>query len=210
MSLLVKRLPVGQLETNCFLAWDEETSKGVVIDPGDDADFIIQAILDERVSIEAIIATHGHFDHVLAVNELKMSFDAPFVMHSKDEFLLNRMRETTQHFAGFDPGPAPKVDEYFDDVKKFGFGNVRLEIIPTPGHTPGSVALHSEEDSVLFVGDVLFAGGGVGRTDFSYCSSSELRKSINKLFQLPDQTITYNGHGREFYLADEKLYHSRV
>lgn len=203
-------LKVGQLDSNCHLLVDEENDVGVVIDPGDDADFIIQKILDERIKIEAIIATHGHYDHVLAVNEIKMAFEAPFLMHNKDEFLLERMRETTKHFSDFDPGPPPKVDEYLDEVEKFVFGEIELQIIHTPGHTPGSVSLYHKEDSKLFVGDVLFAGGGIGRTDFSYCSTSDLWKSIKKLFSLPDQTKVYSGHGDEFYLADEKLYHKDI
>lgn len=203
----VKTLPVGQLQTNCYLAIDQDTNKAIVIDPGDDGEFIIQKILDERVELEAIVATHGHFDHVLAVNELKLAFNVPFVMHSRDEFLLERMRETTKHFVGFDPGPAPKVDDYLDEAEIFGFGNIKLRLFHSPGHTPGSVSLYDDKSKKLFVGDVLFADGAVGRTDFSYCSVRDLKNSIRTIFTLPDQALAFPGHDREFYLADEKLYY---
>ena len=206
----VSRLKVGQLDSNCYLLIDEESDVGVIVDPGDDGDFIIQKVLDERVKIEAIIATHGHYDHVLAVNEMKMAFEAPFLMRSEDEFLLERMRETTKHFSDFDPGTPPKVDEYLNEVERFGFGNVKLEVLHTPGHTPGSVSLYSKENSKLFVGDVLFAGGGVGRTDFSYCSSTDLWKSIKKLLSFPNETKVFSGHGDEFYLMDEKKYYKDI
>lgn len=209
MSLQVETLTVGQLQTNCYLLVDTETDKAVIVDPGDDAEFIIQKVLDQRVEVESILATHGHFDHVLAANELKLAFNAPFLMHSKDLFLLERMRETTKHFAGFDPGPPPAVDESLDDSTHFGFGSVVLEVLHTPGHTPGSVSFFDKDNHTLFVGDVVFAGGAVGRTDFAYCSHAQLSKSINKLFMLPDQTLVHAGHDRDFYLSDEKMAHSK-
>ena len=85
-----------------------------------------------------------------------------------------------------------------------------FEIIHTPGHTPGSVSLYSKENAKLFVGDLIFAKGGVGRTDFSYCSTADLWKSIKKILTLPDQTQVFSGHGDEFYLADEKIYYKDI
>lgn len=207
MSFTVETLIVGQLQTNCYLLVDDATSKALIVDPGDDADFIIQKVLDTRATVEAIIATHGHFDHILAATELKLAFRVPFMMHSKDLFLLERMRETTQHFAGFDPGPAPLVDTLLDALRTVTFGATTLRILLTPGHTPGSVSLYSPDDNSLFVGDVVFAGGARGRTDFSYCSANKLTNSITTLFSLPDHTMVYAGHDRNFYIADEKTAH---
>lgn len=210
MSFTVETLIVGQLQTNCYLLVDNITSKALIVDPGDDANFIIQKVLDARAHVEAIVATHGHFDHVLAATELKLAFRAPFMMHSKDLFLLERMRETTQHFAGFDPGPAPLVDHMLDTLTTFSFGDTTLRILHTPGHTPGSVSLYSPDNNSLFVGDVVFAGGARGRTDFSYCSAKKLTTSITTLFSLPDQTMVYAGHDRNFYIADEKTAHKHT
>lgn len=210
MSFTVESLVVGQLQTNCYLLVDDATSKALIIDPGDDADFIIQKVLDARASVEAVVATHGHFDHILAVTELKLAFNAPLLMHSKDTFLLERMRETTRHFAGFDPGPAPTIDKVLDGESSIHFGETQLRIIATPGHTPGSLSFYHEPSHQLWVGDVVFAEGARGRTDFSYCSSKHLTTSINTLFTLPDQTMVYAGHDRNFFIADEKSAHNQT
>ncbi|OGV93537.1 hypothetical protein A3B57_00115 [Microgenomates group bacterium RIFCSPLOWO2_01_FULL_47_10] len=200
-------LPVGQLTTNCYLLADPATEAAIIVDPGDDAQFIIQKVLDERLKVEAILATHGHFDHVLAVNELKLAFNVPFLMHGKDQFLLDRLRQTTKHFTGFDPGPAPKVDQILDRELRFEVGAIQLDIIKTPGHTPGSVSYYQPQSHQLWVGDVVFAGGAVGSTEHTYSSAADLDTSIKTLFALPDQTMIYAGHGESFYLEEEKRYH---
>ena len=106
----IETLVVGQLQTNCYLVWDEKVGEGIIIDPGDDADYIINKLRDFNITPKAILATHGHFDHLLAVNELKLAFKIPFLLHQKDLPLLKHMRESTMHFTGADEGPSPKVD----------------------------------------------------------------------------------------------------
>lgn len=193
----VRKLVVGQLQTNCYLVFDEKNSEAIIIDPGDDADYIIRILSDLNLKPAKIIATHGHYDHLLGVAELKLSYNIPFLMHKKDEFLLSRMGTSALHFSGHKTDPAPKVDEYLKEGDILKVGNYKLEIIHTPGHTPGSVSLYSNELEVVFVGDVIFAGGGIGRTDFKYASRQELDKSIRKLFKLPKETKVFSGHGEE-------------
>lgn len=200
MSLSIKQLVVGQLRANCYLIWDEETGDGMVIDPGDDADYIARVIADENVSPRVLVATHGHFDHIGAVNELKLSYSIPFLIQEEDEFLVRRMRESARHFTRVDPGPAPTIDGYLDDTLLFT--KTLFQIIKTPGHTPGSVALYSQKNGVAFVGDVIFTGGAVGRTDFSYSSAEDLEKSIKMLLHLPPETTLYSGHGEVTTIAD--------
>lgn len=193
--LKIHRLPVGQLQTNCYLVID--SGKVLIIDPGDDADYIQRIISDLEVKPTQIIATHGHYDHILAAGELKLAYNIPYLMHKQDVFLLKRMKNSARHFSGISAGPTPKVDKYLDQGDDLKIGNCKLKIIYTPGHTPGSVSLYSKKDKVLFVGDVIFAGGGIGRTDFAYSSLSDLKKSIKRLIKLPASTVFYPGHGEE-------------
>lgn len=196
----IKKLVVGQLQSNCYLVFDKTIDKTIIIDPGDDADYIIQTIADLNLKPTKIIATHGHFDHILAVKELKLAYKIPFLMHKKDEVLLKWMRKSCKFFTNFDPGPPPKIDKHLKD--KLTFGHQSLDIIATPGHTPGSISLYSNEAGILFVGDLIFAGGGVGRTDFPYTNETDLKKSIKKILKLPKNTTIYSGHGKDFSLTE--------
>lgn len=190
----VQRLVVGQLQTNCYLIWDQATKKAIIIDPGDDADFIIRKIQDFRLKPVLIIATHGHFDHVLAVTELKLAFQIPFLIHQADLFLLKRTRETACYFTSAEADPSLPPDKFIREGDLIKFDKEKLKVIETPGHTPGSICLYQK--GILFSGDTIFAQG-VGRTDFAYSSSKELKKSLQKLFKLPAKTKVYPGHGTE-------------
>lgn len=196
----VKKLTVGQLQTNCYLVISED--EVLIIDPGDDADYIQRILKDEEVKPAKIIATHAHYDHILAAEELKQAFDIPFLMHKEDEFLLERMATSAEHFSKIKSGPPPEIDEYLKNGDLLKIGNCKLKIISTPGHTPGSVSLYNKEKKLVFAGDLIFAGGGIGRTDFSYADSSKLRQSINKIRKLPSKTVIYSGHGEESIVGD--------
>lgn len=194
--LTIKCLPVGQLKTNCYLVISE--GRCIIIDPGDDADFIQRIITDEDVVPLKIIATHGHFDHILAAGELKLAYGIPFLMHKEDEFLLSRMKSSALHFSGIRADFHPKVDEYLREKSKIRITyHESLLTIHTPGHTPGSISLYSKVAKSIFVGDVIFDGGVVGRTDFAYSSSKDLKKSVAKILKLPLKTKVYSGHGDE-------------
>lgn len=200
----IRRLPVGQLKTNCYLVWDEGSLQALIVDPGDDADYIMRIIADENIKPVSIVATHGHFDHIMAVNELKLAFDIPFLANKDDEFLIKRLRKTAGHFAGIDPGPPPKIDTYINEGDKIKVGKQVFKVINIPGHTPGGIGLYNAGNKILFVGDLIFAGGGVGRVDFSYSSMEKLVESIKKVFLLPDETKIFCGHGDESLLESER------
>lgn len=195
----VKRLEVGQLKTNCYLATDVKSKKTLIIDPGDDADLIIQTISDERTKPTKIIATHGHFDHVMAAYELQLAYRIPFLINQRDEFLLNNMRSSAKYFLSVDPGPPPKIDGYLKR-SHVSAGEHVFKVLETPGHTPGSVSLYDKEEKVLFSGDLIFEGGAVGRTDFKYSNHEDLENSIKKLSSLSDNTRVLAGHGKSFKL----------
>lgn len=202
----VEKLVVGELATNCYLVFDEKTRESAIIDPGDDTELIVNRVRDLELVPQKVLATHGHFDHLLAVNELKIAFAVPFLLSKKDEVMLGWFRESTKHFLGYDPGPAPIIDKYFDS-KFIEIGRQKGEVIPVPGHTPGGVCLYFKEMGILFSGDTIFAEGAVGRTDYPYCNHANLVKSVKKLMKLPDETIVYPGHGRETTIGEEKIFH---
>ncbi len=192
----IKRLVLGTLQANCYLVWESQ-NEAIIIDPGDDTDFIIQTILEHELVPRAIIATHGHFDHIMAALEIKLIYNIPFYMHKADEFLLERMDSSARHFINFDPGPPPDVDIYLKSNSTLEISNLELEILHTPGHTPGSVCLYSE--GCVFVGDLMFADGTCGGTDHAYSNKSELAASVDKIKKLRS-SIIYPGHGEEFTL----------
>ena len=200
-NLEVLILPVGQMHANCYLIVDKKTSNCLILDPGDDAEYIESIISDRTLKPLKIICTHGHFDHIGAVLTLKLAYQIPFLISKKDEFLLKKARNSASHFVGIDTGPAPKVDKYTEEKASILFGKNRFQILETPGHTPGSICLYSKEENILFAGDLIFAEGGVGRTDFSYSKASQLQISLQKIFKLPKNTLIFPGHGEGFILS---------
>jgi len=217
----IESLRVGQLETNCYLVFCPKTKEAVIIDPGDAGDFISQKILDLKLKPKLILATHGHFDHILAVTELKLAFNIPFLMHKGDLFLLKRVKRTAEYFLGYPADLPPAVDHYLTKREVVTFGEEKLKVIETPGHTPGGVSFYGSASlttggstpltigGVLFSGDTLFCQG-VGRTDFSYCAYKDLMKSLQKLFKLPPKTVVHPGHGPETNLVAEQSFFRKV
>jgi glyoxylase-like metal-dependent hydrolase (beta-lactamase superfamily II) len=207
----VERLVVGQLATNCYLAFCPKVREAVIIDPGDDGDFVIRKALDLNLKPKFILATHGHFDHLLSAKELQVNFKIPFLIHRADLFLLKRVKSTADYFLDFKGFPElaegpPRVERYLEEGEIISFGKEQLKILETPGHTPGGVSFYTE--GALFSGDTLFCRG-VGRTDLSYSSFKALQDSLQKLFRLPPRTVVYPGHGEETNLAAERALFSR-
>lgn len=193
---------LGELQTNCYLIINQNTNQCLIIDPADEANFISEQILKQKLKPTAIIATHGHFDHILAANELQMAFAIPFYIHKKDLFLVKNLQKSASFWTKrkiFEKSPE-KISFLQTRIRNFkDFG--KLRIIHTPGHTPGSVCLYFPEEKTLFTGDTLFANG-VGRTDFTYSSEKDLLASLKKLAKLPGETKIYPGHGESSNLKE--------
>lgn len=198
----VIKLTLGQLSSNCYLYFDKKTRDCLIIDPGDEPDFIYQEINKFEINPIAILATHAHFDHISAINELKTFFKIPFYIHKNETKLLKWFRASALYYTKVDIGPAPKPDFYYES--HFKFNNFNLKIIETFGHTPGGVCIYDSKNQILFSGDTIFEKGIIGRTDFAYCNKKEMKKSINKLLKLPDNVLVYSGHGDEFYMKEFK------
>jgi hydroxyacylglutathione hydrolase len=210
LSVFLKKLTVGQMGVNCYIAVDEFSREAVIIDPGDEASYIAEQLSTLDVKPIAILATHGHFDHVLAAFELQMIYQIPFCMSREDAFLLDRMSETAEHFLGHAiVEMPPKITTPLHDREQIAFGKSFLTVLSLSGHTPGSVGFYIKKQDVLFVGDTIFSEGHVGRTDFSYADPKKLDSSIGKIFSLPDATILYPGHGEETTVLKEKRYHGK-
>jgi len=173
----IKKLPVGELKANCYLVWDEGSREGIVIDPGDEGEFISEEIMREQIKIKAIFLTHGHFDHVQAVLEVKLNYQALILMNKNDETIYIESGKSREYWTGQKGLLMPKVDQWVKNGDLIKFGEETLKVIEAPGHTPGSVCLYSEKRGVLFSGDVLFKNG-IGRVDFSYSDPEAMRKSL--------------------------------
>lgn len=188
----------GRWKQNCFVVADP-SGAALVIDPGGEADAIVDLV--ERLGLHpvAIVNTHGHYDHVGAVAELRARFGIPFHLHSGDVRLLRQANLYRMVFDGERSVVVPQVDGDLADVAVLEVGPFSVEVVPAPGHTPGSVVLLL--DGAAFVGDlVLFAE--VGRADLPGGSPNELGASFDRLCALPPDTVVHPGHGGSFLVRD--------
>jgi glyoxylase-like metal-dependent hydrolase (beta-lactamase superfamily II) len=205
--LQVEPLVVGPLFSNCYIVWDKDKKEGAVIDPGDDADNILKAINELGIEIKYILATHGHFDHVGAVAPLRRELNVEFLAH-KDDFFFIEDGEKSARKWGIDIDQPPKPDRFIKDGDKIKIGSFELEVLHTPGHSPGGVSFF--HNGMVFSGDNIIQGS-IGRTDFRKGSFEDLEKSIKtRLYTLPDDTIVYGGHGPVTTIGDEKKYNAFV
>lgn len=207
-QLLLKRLRVGQMQTNCYIVADRKTDQAVIVDPGDDAEYIENVIRDLAVIPIQIIATHGHFDHIMAAFELQQAYQIPFVIHGQDEFLVQRMQETARFFLGIEvPEIPPEISSFMKTGDVIQVGRFGLTVIETPGHTPGSCCLYNAQSKLMLTGDTLFSGGAVGRTDFSYSSTEKLQLSLKIILAFPGEVQLFPGHEEETSILSERAYH---
>jgi len=202
--LRYEKIVIGELGTNCYLIWNEDTKDCLVIDPADDGVGISEEINNKKLKVKAVFLTHGHFDHCLGALDLKLIYNADFGCSSEDTFLLDRQDETAKHFLKKEIKVPNfiKIDIDLDKLKEFKLGEEIIEVIKTPGHTPGSVCFYSAKQKMLFSGDTLFAGCR-GRTDFKYGSTKEIFKSLKKLMKLKKDTLVLPGHGEETTIERE-------
>lgn len=203
--MLIKDLVVGPIGANCIILGCEATREAAVIDPGDDADRILKALAEEKLTVTAIINTHGHFDHVGANKRLKEATGADIMIHDADASMLQELSVTAMAF-GLRAENSPPADRLLADGDTITFGEKSLTVLFTPGHTPGGVTFYCKEEKVAFAGDTLFYGS-IGRTDLPGGNYATLISSIKtKLFALPDDTVVYTGHGPKTTIGTEKQY----
>lgn len=197
----VIKLEVGNLGTNCYIVWCEQTHKAIVIDPGADAERILAAIRAKQLTVEYIVNTHGHADHIGALTTIKEATGAPVLIHSADAAMLTSGTKNLSVFLGAEL-LCPPPDQLLKASDTIIAGTVKLTVRETPGHTLGGICLIG--DGIVFSGDTLFAES-IGRSDFPGGSHKQLIASIiNELMILPDEWVVYPGHGADTTIGWER------
>ena len=200
----IETIMVGQMGTNCYLVWDEESKRGFLVDPGEQADKIIRVCSRYEIKPEAILLTHGHFDHIMAAKKVKEYYQIPVYAGIHEEELLADAEKNLS--AMWAEGFTMKADDLVVDNQKIEIAGMKVTVIETPGHTSGGVCYYIEKEHVLFSGDTLFFES-YGRTDFPGGSMFSLIRSLGKkLFVLPDETDVYPGHGQVTSIGYEKTH----
>ena len=202
----ITALSVGELNANCYLVYNSINKNCIIVDPGDEGNFISEKILSLKLAPLLVIATHGHFDHILAVGELQEDFKIPFAINYKDLFLLKKSKKSASYWLNSEVitlPPSPSID--LEKENNIILEGISFEIIKTPGHTPGSVCLYFSKEKLLFSGDTLFEQGA-SRTDFSYSSEKDYKDSINRLSKIDPCAIVYPGHGSPVLLKEALNY----
>lgn len=194
--MIIKAIPAGIYDANCYIVMDEKTKDAVVLDPGGDGEMLERAIKDMKANVKSILLTHGHMDHVGGVEYLSDKLNVPFYISKIDE---EYMEKDNYVF-----GSIRNANGYLEDGNALSFGSLNIKVIATPGHTKGGLCFLIEDK--LFTGDTLFQGS-IGRTDFIGGSFLEIIDSIKtKLLPLGDEIEVYPGHGPKSSIGYEKGY----
>ncbi len=192
--MILETFPVGLLQCNCSIVGDEVTREAMVIDPGDEIDFILTRLAAHKLTLKQIVITHAHFDHIGGAAKLKRATGAQVLLNEND-IPLSKMMEEQAAWIGIKPPEVVALDGTADDLATVGLATLPAQVIHTPGHTQGSICLHFASEGILFSGDTLFAGT-VGRTDLPGGDSVQIIRSIqDRLLPLPDATRVIPGHG---------------
>ena len=186
---------------NMYILIDEETKKCAVVDPGGASDKILNYIRANALELEYIILTHGHGDHIGAVNKIKSQTNVKVIAHNDEKELLNDNRKNLS-YAMHCGKQELDADVYVNDKDKLELGNLKLSFIHTPGHTKGCMCIRVNDD--MFTGDTLFAGN-IGRTDLYSGDYNEIQKSLKKLSKFEDKVKIHPGHGPSSTLGIEKM-----
>ncbi len=193
--MIIEKVVVGVLQENCYIVGDDKSKEAVVVDPGDDGELIVERI--ERLGLLPILIvnTHYHFDHTGANYYIKECYNIPIAIGKKDAGSLEESYKDAVELM-IHSHKSPKADVEMEDGENIIVGRHILYVMETPGHTKGSICLYSKKDKILFSGDTLFYES-VGRWDLQGGSKKELFKSLDKLFELPEDTVVYPGHGEK-------------
>ena len=199
----VECLTVGMVGTNCYLVMNEDTKELLILDPGDEAPRIASKIEKLEGKPAAILITHGHFDHVMAAEELAKRYKIPRLILKEEKRVLESMQLNACGMIGH--RETYSADEFLSDGQELKLAGFTIRVIHIPGHTPGGCCFYFPEEGALFSGDTLFESS-IGRTDFPEGSMSALVRSIHeKLFPLPDDTVVYPGHMGTTTIGREKV-----
>ncbi len=201
----ITSIVVGPLWVNSYLVWDRATGDGILVDPGDEGERLIETIRSSGVKIKSIIITHGHFDHIKDAGYVSSALKAPVLAHKDEVPLIEHVAEQAVMF-GLPPVKPPRIAGYLNDGDVVSVSSYSFEVHSTPGHSPGSITLYSRSEGVAFVGDLIFHES-VGRTDLPGGDDDTLLASIRRhILSLPDSTKLLAGHGEPTTVAHERAY----
>jgi glyoxylase-like metal-dependent hydrolase (beta-lactamase superfamily II) len=197
----VSRVTVGPFQENCYLVEDETSGVGALIDPGDEGERILGVVTAAGVHLQAIWVTHAHLDHVGGIAAVKRRQNVPIHLHPLDLPLYRAVdRQAAAYGLPFDMPPAP--DRELADGDVLQLGTLRFSVLHAPGHAPGHVVIHGH--GVAFCGDCVFAGS-IGRTDLPMSDPRALAASLERIMELPPETVLYPGHGPQTTLERELI-----
>ena len=202
--MIIKKLVVGFLETNCYIVGCERTKKAFIVDPGAESSRIIEEVKKEHLNPEYIISTHGHGDHIGANENIKQEFgDLKILIHANDkDMLIDASKNLSADFAM--NYVSPSADLVLNGGEIIEVGSLELKILFTPGHTPGGISIFIRKEKAVFTGDVLFCSS-VGRTDLPSSSGADLVRAIKeKLMVLDSDVVIYPGHGPDSTIGKER------
>ena len=200
----IKSMTLGMVATNCYLIINKETKEALLIDPADNALRISNVIEENVCTLKAILLTHGHFDHIMALNELKKRYNVPVYAHEEEKDVLKQSSLNMSGMIG--QIYTTQADIYVKDGEHLKLAGLDIIVLHTPGHTKGGVCYYLPEKKVLMSGDTLFHCS-IGRTDFPTGSMSQLVRSVKEqLFVLPDDVQVYPGHDSVTSIGYEKQY----
>lgn len=208
-SLNLISFPVGDYQCNCSILYSDKTREAIIIDPGNDHEFLLKKISELNIKVKKLIHTHAHFDHIGRSSEIATKTGATLHLHKGDLFLYDALPQQGMFFRQIVGTPKP-LDSYLEDGEEFNFEDPEiktfLKTLHTPGHTPGSCSFYTEyfDEPILFSGDTLFQRS-IGRTDLPGGNMSLIIKSIKeRLLTLPEDTKVIAGHGDETRIYEEK------
>lgn len=206
MSLRISQLPLGALQTNCYIVGDSESRDAVIIDPAADAEVILQKVTEHDYHVHEILITHAHFDHVIASKPVKDALNVPLRIHENEVTQLREMAQRARLFGIQILDEAATPDGFLEHGDKLQLGLLRFEVRFTPGHSPGHITFVMPEYKVAFVGDCIF-NNGIGRTDLPGADTATLKKSIvEQILTLGDDFMLCPGHGPTTTVSREKTH----
>lgn len=193
---------LGSVSTNCYFIVNGSNQETIIIDPADNPVAIGSVVSENNLKPQAILLTHGHFDHILAAKQVKEKYQIPIIACDREKAVLENSQINLSD--SFESGVTLQVDEYVQDGKILNIAGFTINVIHTPGHTEGSTCYYFAKEAVLVSGDTLFCES-VGRSDFPTGSASQIVRSVKeKLMVLPDETVVYPGHGDRTTIEYEK------
>ena len=208
-DIIVETIPVGPLQCNCTILGDLVSRKAIVVDPGGDAEILLERLVELNLQVERIIHTHAHLDHFLASGKMKEATGAKLALHREDLFLWDMLEDQCRMF-GIPFEPAPPPDQWLENEEEIDLNDLQGKGLHTPGHTPGSMCFLFESQKLLIAGDTLFQGS-IGRTDLWGGDFKKIEKSIQeKLYTLDEETSVIAGHGESTSIGHEMRANSFV